>query len=528
MTVRRKKFEQESAPVSFMALTGDPVVELPRNATGMHRINLGPWLERGIDRWVHSCAAQLRVAASQVAPSSVVTYSKSLRYFFEYLVGQQTAPETGGFQRAHVDEFVRWLRQHAGLGDVSRRGIYTNVRTVLLALQDRGVVDQDVDLFPRNPFPLTARLKKGGAPLSLSERTRLADALRSDIIALSKGAFSGTEAEALTVYALALALRTGLNTTPLLELKRDGLSPHPFMPRMRLLKAFKRRGNATHIKSLRFQRTQDVPASVPLDGVALFEEVLRRTQPLVASAAPDVNDRVWLFRSEALRNAGTVCCMTESQLGFNSRKIVARHALQADDGAPLSLNLSRLRKTMENRLWRLSNGDLFTVAAIMGHRPEVADQSYLRVSDDMRRNAAFVGETLPETYRSGGTAVGTLEATPVGNCVDTLQGHRAPGNGTRCTDFLACFGCRSFAIVGTETDLHRLFSFYWFLEAEGRSTRSREWAEHFLALRTQIDTFTLDRFDEGVVDVAKEAARVRPLKFWSQYKRLGGTLHASP
>lgn len=525
--MRRKTFEQHDAPENCLDTAVDPAVDLPRNATATRRIDLGPWLGRGLDTWVFTSAAQLRSAISHVAPSSVVTYAKSLKYFFEFLTTLEAVPVPEDFRRAHVEEFVRWLRQNAGLGDVSRRGVYTNVRTVLLALQDRSVLDSDAVLFPRNPFPLAARQKKGSSPLSLSERARMADALRSDIIALANGSFGGTEGEALTVYSLALAMRTGLNTTPLLELKRDCLQPHPFMPRMRLLKAFKRRGNATHIKALRFQKLQDVPVSVPLDGVALFEEVLRRTQSLVEGAAPDVKDRVWLFRSEARRNAGKVCCMTESLLNYNSRKIVTRHALMSDDGTPLAINLSRLRKTMENRLWRLSNGDLFTVAAIMGHRPEVADQSYLRVSADMRRNSAFVGEALPDTYRTAGTAVRALEATPVGNCVDTLQGHRAPKNGTRCTDFLACFGCRSFAIVGSNTDLHRLFSFYWFLEAEGRSTRSREWAEHFMALRTQIDAFTLDRFDEGVVEAAKEAARQKPSKFWSQYKRLGGALHAS-
>jgi len=174
---------------------------------------------------------------------------------------------------------------------------------------------------------------------------------------------------------------------------------------------------------------------------------------------------------------------------------------------------------MENRLWQLSNGDLFTVASIMGHTPAVSDQHYLRVTDEMRRNAALVGESLVETFRSGGVvnAPRRPEPTPVGNCSDTLNGQRAPRNGTHCTDFLSCFTCRSFAITGSAEDLHRLFSFYWFLEGEGRSTRSREWAEHFLALRTQIDAFTLDKFDEQLVEATKESARVRPLKFWSQY-----------
>ncbi|ODS67195.1 MAG: hypothetical protein ABS37_00880 [Acidovorax sp. SCN 65-108] len=180
---------------------------------------------------------------------------------------------------------------------------------------------------------------------------------------------------------------------------------------------------------------------------------------------------------------------------------------------------------MENRLWRLSNGDLFTVAAIMGHDPKVADQSYLSVTDEMRSNAVFVGEALPDTYRTAkGPTPPPLERTPTGRCKDSLHGDRAPKDGTHCIDFLSCFSCRSYTVVGTSEDLHRLFSFYWFLEAESRNTRSREWAEYFTLIRTQIDLFTMDKFDEELVTQSREAARSKPLKFWSRYRISGGAL----
>ncbi len=47
-------------------------------------------------------------------------------------------------------------------------------------------------------------------------------------------------------------------------------------------------------------------------------------------------------------------------------------------------------------------------------------------------------------------------------------------------------------------------------------------------LRTQIDAFTLDKFGEALVEQAKEEARVRPLKFWSQYARMTGRTHGDP
>ncbi|NDY74785.1 hypothetical protein G3N28_22800, partial [Desulfobacter hydrogenophilus] len=99
-------------------------------------------------------------------------------------------------------------------------------------------------------------------------------ALRDDIIAIHKQQFDGLASAALVVYLLALAVRTGANTTPLLEMKRDCLKPHPFMPNMMLLETFKRRGNATQLKSLRFSKEEDRPLPVAMDGVALVRKVL--------------------------------------------------------------------------------------------------------------------------------------------------------------------------------------------------------------------------------------------------------------
>jgi hypothetical protein len=77
-----------------------------------------------------------------------------------------------------------------------------------------------------------------------------------------------------------------------------------------------------------------------------------------------------------------------------TRAIVKRHALLADDGKTLRVTLGRLRKTMENRLWKLSNGDLLAVSAVMGHSPQVADNHYLRLDEQHQGRGG-------EIHRSG-------------------------------------------------------------------------------------------------------------------------------
>lgn len=527
MSQRRKVFKAGEPIDLSRAESASAIVHVPVNAATTRLIDLSEWLGRGIDIWVLTCAGQLKafIVNEELALASVVAYGKAIKYFFQYLTVCRQPVTMQELVPMHVQEYVIWLKNQSRLGGVSKRNIYTHTKAVLIGLLEHGLIVNHEALFPSNPFPFASAQKNGQSALSTTERSRLADALRSDIIELHAGRFTGVGSQALCVYALALALRTGLNTTSLLELDRDCLGPHPFMPRMRLLRAFKRRGNATHIKILRYNKLLAVPTPVAMDGVALFEEVLRRTQPLAEEAHEDQRDYLWLYRCENMRSPGKICRLSSSDFTYNISTFVRRHQLLGDDGLPLSLNTSRLRKTMENRLWCLSNGDLFTVAVVMGHTTTVADQSYLAVTDAMRRDAVFVGETLPGTYRGTKLSDGKnhrLEATPVGRCVDTLNGERAPGNGSHCVDFLSCFTCRSFAIVGARDDLYRLFSFYWFLEAEARSARSSAWAEQLLIVRTQIDVFTLDKFDETLVEEAKEAARVKPLKFWSQHHHISG------
>jgi hypothetical protein len=277
------------------------------------------------------------------------------------------------------------------------------------------------------------------------------------------------------------------------------------------------------------QPTIDTVA-VPMDGVALFNKLLDRTRDLAESAPAALRNTLWLYRSAARNRRGQLKRMTVGVLHVCIKAFVQRHNLLGDDGETLRLNNRRLRATMENRLWKLSNGDLFTVAELMGHGPKVAERSYLAVTAEMRAHATIVGEALPGIYRGETQAeepvrparavpIRSVENTPVGGCKDTLHGEKAPKDGTNhCADFLSCLGCRSYAVVGSRKDLHRLFSFYWFLAAERTRIVSREWAEHFAWLMSLIDAYTLDKFDNALVEDAKAWAKSEPLKFWKNYQ----------
>jgi hypothetical protein len=178
---------------------------------------------------------------------------------------------------------------------------------------------------------------------------------------------------------------------------------------------------------------------------------------------------------------------------------------------------------MYKRFGLMSNDDELTASVIIDALSNPVDSNCLPCTEETRSNAMFIGEKVPCASRGIG-AVGTAAHpvisiqstvnTPLGGCKDSLYGDKAPKDGTHCSNFLNCLNCASYSIAGSEKDLHRLFSFYWFLGAERKRARSRDWAERFVMLMGLIDKFTREKFNPELVASAKDAARINPLKFW--------------
>jgi hypothetical protein len=290
------------------------------------------------------------------------------------------------------------------------------------------------------------------------------------------------------------------------------MEPHPLKETWSLLRTIKYRAGCA-------QRTPVSP-----DVVYLYDKALQLSERYV-TAAPDAwKDRVWLYREggRGRHKPGPVRLLSHSSLAGGTRRFVARHDLLSDDGSPLSLTVSRLRKTLENRLWRLSGGDPLAVARLMGHTVRVADLHYFRPTPEMERNHKFLGEALVATWsgRDKG-AQGcssrsvTAEKTPVGRCRDPYAGELAPKDGRACMDFLSCFRCSSYVVIEEEADLYRLYSFYWFLIRERARVGASRWAKVYGWIVRLIDEQVTARFDPTRVKAAREKARTQPHPFWS-------------
>ena len=543
---RSKSYKANVSPatggLSLLDACESALIELPPNPRSYRVLDLSPWLGRGFDDWVCAFVNVIRalLGSGNYSVATIVSFdANGVRYFMRFLIDvQPSKPLTkpSALRRTDIDRYVAWLKLKYPNGATAKNH-YSATKSLLGALIHYGFIDEKPEaLFPSNPFSMNGTVMKAEEPLSSSEMQRLATALKDDLAAIHHNRFQGNDSEAMTVLLLLVAMRTGINATPLIEMTRDCLRPHPFMPNMMLIQTFKRRGKGAQSHSIRQTQVHDTQNSIPMDGVAVLKKALKITESLTELAPDAIRKRIWLYRSSQYGKANYITALTSGTSAEAVRSIVMRHALTADVGSPLRVTTGRLRKTMENRLWRLSDGDLMAVASVMGHSPRVADNHYLRLDERTKvEGAKFIGEAFPAKLR-GESPTQTvipvqavdLTPTPTGSCKDSLHGALAPGDGaTHCEQFTHCLGCASYAIVGTVKDLHRLFSYQAFLLGELSYYSSDEWSEwrdHHRSLITLIDQFTSEHFPTTVVQQAKTLAQDRPHPFWqmrSQQSRAG-------
>jgi hypothetical protein len=508
-------------------------VEFGRCASSARSFDFARWYGAGIDPITYACQRQIeRFLAGQdcaIEVSTVVGYCKSgLRYFLDYCLLRATASGRDlvltDVNRDLIDGYLGHL---AGLGVAytGQKSLYSQTKSVLLALGRRGlfpvVTSGDAANFPRNPFPNSNRKSKGETALTKRERQALTTALREAIkpIWVEGATVTG---ELLAFALLVVALHTGRNTTPLLEMNRDCLRPHP-KDNTVFLVLWKRRGYNTSKVALRAEsnaeRLLESTPSVRTNVERLIRRVMALTAPLDAEAPDDLKGRVWLYRMYRDKSIGQVTVLSDAALGLAIKKLVTVHGLSDSNGVPLRINLSRLRKTFANRIFELTDGDLATTAAALGNTPQVTDQNYLRPDENSRRNWQFMGEVLVQELLTQ-TIGTTYKDTPTGRCADPVNGQYAPKReGATCMNFMNCLRCKHYAV--TAEDLHKLFSFYFRVLSERSRMDKRRWAREYAHIPRLIDHYIIAEglrrgtFKAADVEAARERARTDPHPFWS-------------
>ena len=508
------------------------LVEFGRSASTRRTFDFAPWYRVGIDAIVLACQQQIErfldKRDADVEVTTITAYcAEGLRHFFEYLAARAAAmgrPLTlADITRDTVDGYLLYLRDGEwSTGTQHMR--YSLVKSVLLAMSRRGLftlVDAGDDAtFPSNPLPGSGRHSKGETPLPRTQRQAFAAAVKAAVTPLlaSDAEPIGT---LLSYVLLIVALHTGRNTTPLLEMPVDCLRDHP-KKGTTFLVLYKRRGHTTYKVALRSAQSVDRIAESTLTlrptVTQLIHRVIELTEPLRQEAPAALRKRLWIYRSRHPSHYGRVTALNFRTLSDAVRKLVADHKLEDADGQPLRLNVGRLRKTFVNRVNEILEGDLVATAAAAGNQPHITDRYYLRPGEDAQRNWQFMGQCLVDELRSG--TLGATERTPVGRCSDIKTGEFAPSHGDAiCQSFLNCLRCRNYVVTGD--DLWRLFSFYWRVLREQPRTNPNRWRQELAHIPRLIERDVIAAglarkvFTPAQVDAARVRARHDPHPFWA-------------
>jgi len=535
LTIPKVEHHHDVSGEVIVALEAIPplvtVVSFPYNAAAIRSYDFAEHYGTGIDEITYCCQRQIeRFLAKQdaeVEASTVTSYARGVGFFLSYLslraAALQRSLTLADVNREMINGYLRHLAD-ARLNRSGQKVRYDQVKAVLQALGRRGLIRVvtagDERTFPVNPFPNSARNVKGQKPLSRGERQAFTAAVKTAVMPLFQADVEVT-GELLAYALLIVALHTGRNTTPLLEMGMDCLRPHP-KENTSFLVLWKRRGHNTSKVALRedspVDRTIESLPGVKLPVVRLIKRAVELAESLQADAEAHLVGRVWLYRSRQKKEYGSVTALTDSTIGLAVRKLVADAGLVDADGKPLKINISRLRKTFANRIFELLDGDLGSTAVALGNTPEVAGRNYMSPDENAKRNWKFLGEVLTQELLS--RTLGATERTPAGRCTDPTGGQYAPKtrDGTTCFDFLNCLRCRNYVVTGD--DLYRIFSFYWRVLRERERMDARLWERHYAHIPRLIERDVvgagLERkvFKSADVEAARDRARLDPHPFW--------------
>ncbi|MCA8323785.1 hypothetical protein [Burkholderia cepacia] len=449
-----------------------------------------------------------------------------MKEFLNYVVLLRTALDRdltlSDVNRSLIDGYIASL-DDGRRSIVTQRSRYTSVKAVLRAISARGLIVEvpagEDATFPLNPFPGTHKYAKGETPLSKSERSAFARAIKAEALRLFDNAPELT-AELFSYVVLTIALHTGRNTWPLLEMDRNCLRAHP-KENMQFLVLHKRRGHSTTKVAIRADRIDEkliesLPSIRP-SVAKLIARAIELTEPMRAHAPEHLRDCVWLLRIASGPNRGSIRPLLDHQLHYATKALVKKYNLTDADGKPLKVTVNRLRKTFINRVFEILDGDIVATAEAAGDTVAVTDVNYLRLGEESQKNWKFLGQTLVQELLEG--TVGATDKTPVGQCSDTKAGDYAPKRGDEiCVSFLNCLRCRNYVVTGD--DLYRLFSFYWRLMKERTNMNAKRWHRQFAHIVRLIDRDVIEygiatkAFRLDVVEHEKKRAQLNPHPFW--------------
>lgn len=522
----------EIPPIDERASSDHTAVYFGINATQYRRFDFAPWYGAGFDEITREVQIQimrlLNKEDSQIEIPTIVGYCRNgLEQFLNFLRLHKTSLDgnisLSMIDRAMIDSFCAHMAS-IGMSYGSQARAYKGLKSVLVVLGRRKRItikhSGEDSTFPKNPYPNSNKIKKGAKPLTKRETREFSLALKKSLMPIWNDDVN-LSAHLLACALIQVALHTGRNTTPLLEMSRNCLQPHPKKDRVFLV-LWKRRGQKESRVVLRSDKTDEPEAHTPTINrniERLILRVLELTEKFLPHAPEHLTNRIWINQTNAHNHKGFVTGITQQNLSRTFKKITKDYKLINDSGDPLEVNIPRLRTTFGNRVYEILDGDLVGTAAAMGNTLKVTDESYMKADENSKKNWHFLGETLVTELLTQ-TIGATYKQTPVGKCRDLHYGQYAPKDpGATCMSFINCIRCKHYVLSGE--DLYKLYSFYFRVYKEREGMNPRRWQREYAHIPRLIDSYIVAEgmkrqiFTREEVDEAREHARRAPHPFWT-------------
>lgn len=493
------------------------------------RIDFAPYMGDKLDKIVPAIVEALRseIAAGENSPATWNTVIAAVRSdFLPWLatagVALRRKLKLTDINARLLEEFAADLRLRCSYSTASSK--FTSIMMLVQAMARLAYLHPS-DIRLMGQFPGVAAAKVGTLAYSARERNEILRAVAGEFRGVRDGdhptLVPGSK-DSLAIGLVLLALPTGMNLTPLLELTREAMHVHPLRKNEWMLVAHKRRGNKPVRAQAKWSDEIAQMRSLDLHLVPVYRQLLGWTEDHAALAIK--KNRGLLFIRPPLRISGQKdgrpVPLTAGDFGAAICGMNRRYNLVADTGDRLHISTRRIRATVAARIYDLSGGDPFVVARVLGNLPRTTSLSYLEPGHGAA--AAFSKATKAFAARLRQASATDHQATAVAGCSDPLHGRFAPKDGsTYCERWLHCFQCPNQCISGDDDALWRLYSFYWLLQARRQALMRLPVAGQVRFVLHVIETVVAKRFGARAVS-ARDRARQTPHPMWAEAKALEG------
>lgn len=248
LTINKDKIKKTSAVES----TGDapqsqglvrpirPIVNYPnlgsKGGNGAN-VDFTPYYGKGYDditnRVYYTAKALLKNTNAFTEDTQRTYFKNGFFYFAQYL---ELFRHSVGEDLTQNDITPRLIEQYllhlkgSEFKSSFQKALYSHIKSLLVRMKEKGYwplvddINLNSDFFPKNPFPNSGKHAKGERPLTPYEKRQVVVALKQAVkpIYQKRESLSGYE---LTLCLLAVAIQTGINTSPLLNMTTDAFDP---------------------------------------------------------------------------------------------------------------------------------------------------------------------------------------------------------------------------------------------------------------------------------------------------------------